>query len=191
VKFIKQGLARVFERQAKNPESLKCLQKCLQLNPDNRKALYWAAWMHFMVGDHRHALDILLPLRDDYQSDARYYYRLGRVYWELGEQYRRDKQYCFELFIKSAQLDPTLDDPFVHLGHFYRQVQADLDRARKCYQKAFSLNPGNQQVARLLADLYTQEFNDPAAAFAVHRTVAEHDIRANWAWRNVGLYQMV
>lgn len=195
--IYKQGLARVFERQGKHVESLKCLQKCLQMNAVNVAAKYKSAWMLFQSGNPPAALNIMLELSPLYQNNATasvaadYQYRLGRIYWAIHTDYRQDKQYCFDLFVKAAQLNPQFDEPFEYLGHYYRQIQSDRSRAQKCYQKAFTLNPGNQPVARLLADLYEKEFGDSEAAFAVYRTVADNDIRSSWAWRAVGQYHMV
>ena len=70
-----------------------------------------------------------------------YYFRLSKVYWDWNESYRHDKQYCYSLLLKSARLNPNFSSNYAYLGHFYKNVEKDEDRCIKCYKKAVTLNP--------------------------------------------------
>jgi superkiller protein 3 len=93
-------------------------------------------------------------------------------------------------FARAAQLNPSFDETFVYIGHYYSLVEGDDTRAMKCYQKAFLLNPRNGVVGKLLAALY-EDRGDHDAAFYVYRTIADHDSRAHWAWKRLGFIYMV
>ncbi len=55
-------------------------------------------------------------------------------------EFRSNKQYAQSQFLQSAKLDPMFPGNFTYLGHYYRFVEADLVKAKRCYQKALSLS---------------------------------------------------
>ncbi|WAR01178.1 TTC37-like protein [Mya arenaria] len=71
---------------------------------------------------------------------------LAKCLWETGE----DNQQCFTLLLKAAKLDPNNSMTFLYLGHYYIQVGKDKLRARKCYQKAFDLDPSCSEAGEPL-----------------------------------------
>ena len=50
------------------------------------------------------------------------------------------------------KVNPGNAVPFLYLGHAYR-ARGDAEKARKCYQKSFSLDPGCAEAAVALSDV--------------------------------------
>jgi tetratricopeptide (TPR) repeat protein len=74
----------------------------------------------------------------------------------LSDVYRREKKYAQTALLQGARLDPNHAPTFTLLGHYYRLVERDAERARRCYQKAISLDPleseaGPQEIEILCA----------------------------------------
>lgn len=74
---------------------------------------------------------------------------------ELGKLYYESKNNaCLQCLLKSAKLNQWCFWNFLYLGHCYRYMIQDLDKARRCYQKAFQLNPKNAEAGMCLSDIY-------------------------------------
>jgi len=68
------------------------------------------------------------------------------------------KEYIFSVcFLQAAKLDPQKSVTFLYLGHYYLRVGGDGVRARKCYQKAFDLDPGCGEAGEPLCDLLVEQ----------------------------------
>ena len=51
-----------------------------------------------------------------------------------------------EHFVTSAKLNPNKADAFKYLGHYYGRVpSSDAHRAVKCYQRAVTLSPDDNE----------------------------------------------
>lgn len=57
------------------------------------------------------------------------------------------------VYFQAAKQDPYNAETFLYLGHYYSEVAADSIRSRKCYQKAFDLDPWNDEAGEALCDL--------------------------------------
>ena len=66
-----------------------------------------------------------------------------------------DQDKAHVLFLQAAKADPTSWIPFYYLGEYYKKSGAkqDLDRARKCLQKSYSLNPQSNEAGSSLSDI--------------------------------------
>lgn len=123
-------------------------------------------------------------------SNAQYNYWLGVVYWKLGGEFRTNKKYAQTQFLQSAKLDQSLAGNFTYLGHFYRLIEKDMDRAKKCYQKALSIDPLDEEAGIALSDLYLAS-NQQSLAVALYREVTSRSNRIKWAWLRLAIYQQV
>lgn len=54
---------------------------------------------------------------------------------------------------KAARLDTYLGKAFCYLGHYYRDVAGDKNRARGCYRKAFELDDTDAESGAAAVDL--------------------------------------
>lgn len=55
--------------------------------------------------------------------------------------------------MRAGKLDPKLAHAFLYLGHFFR-YQDNMEKALKCYEKALSLSPSDDDIGAALSDLY-------------------------------------
>lgn len=54
---------------------------------------------------------------------------------------------------KAARLDTYMGKVFCYLGHYYRDVVGDKNRARGCYRKAFELDDTDAESGAAAVDL--------------------------------------
>ncbi|XP_075895011.1 tetratricopeptide repeat protein 37 [Nelusetta ayraudi] len=120
-----------------------------------------------------------------------YYFLLGKLYWDIGGETRKDRSKAHTQLLKAAKLDPKLGCAFRYLGHYYREVSQDLGRARGCYKKAFDLDDSDAESGAAAVDL-SMESNDMDAALAMLQSVIERATpgSAKWAWMRRGLYYL-
>uniref|UniRef100_A0A7M4E7J6 SKI3 subunit of superkiller complex n=1 Tax=Crocodylus porosus TaxID=8502 RepID=A0A7M4E7J6_CROPO len=122
---------------------------------------------------------------------AEYHHYLGLTYWSMGEETRKDKTKALSQFLKAAKLDSYMGSVFCYLGHYYRDVAGDKNRARGCYKKAFELNQSDGEAGSAAVDL-SMELGDTETAIAVLTSVTEKASAgaAKWAWIRRGLYYL-
>lgn len=104
----------------------------------------------------------------------------GRLLWERGE-----KEKAVEHFVAAAKANPSDSLPFRYLGHYYRTVAVDSQRAAKCYQRAVTLNPDDQEAGEALCDLLDNEGKE-SLEVAVCKEASERSPKAFWAFRRLG-----
>lgn len=74
-----------------------------------------------------------------------------------------------------------------------RLVAGDEPRARKCYQRALALQPGQRQAGEALCGLLERQLaGDQVAAvqIALCKELVEKDPAADWAWRRLARMQL-
>lgn len=86
---------------------------------------------------------------------------LGKIHWAMS-----DFGHSLMAFLKGIHADPYNWECFVYLGHYYREHGNDVERARKCYQKALQINSNSEEAGiglstayRLLKSSVGLEFN--------------------------------
>uniref|UniRef100_A0A671QPQ4 Tetratricopeptide repeat protein 37-like n=1 Tax=Sinocyclocheilus anshuiensis TaxID=1608454 RepID=A0A671QPQ4_9TELE len=116
---------------------------------------------------------------------------LGRLYWSMGEEMRRDRSKAHTHLLKAAKLDPYLGSVFRFLGHYYKEVAKDQGRARGCYKRAFELDSSDAEAGAATVDL-SMEQGDMDSALTVLQSVTERATpgSAKWAWMRRGLYHL-
>uniref|UniRef100_A0A8B9JZE0 Tetratricopeptide repeat domain 37 n=1 Tax=Astyanax mexicanus TaxID=7994 RepID=A0A8B9JZE0_ASTMX len=85
------------------------------------------------------------------------YFLLGQLYWNMGEETRKDRSKAHTHLLKAAKLDPRLGSVFCYLGRYYREVAKDLGRARGCYKRAFELNSTDAEAGAATVDLSMEQ----------------------------------
>ena len=98
------------------------------------------------------------------QKESVYYYWLAESYWEFGQSeekslYRKDKQFTLTNLLQGARLNAQDGNIFASLGRYYQYIENDIEKAKKCYQKALSHLPLQELASRELADIYEKEKN--------------------------------
>lgn len=102
-------------------------------------------------------------------------FHLGRAYWEL-KLY--DK--CLLNLLKAAKVNPDHTYTFLYLGHFYHYFKQDLEKAKKCYEKAYNLNNVDANIAKHLSETYIK-LNLKDADFELLNTVYKN-LESNQTW---------
>lgn len=74
---------------------------------------------------------------------------LGKIYYAENEP-----ESCLSSLLKSTKLNQWCFSNFLYLGHCYKNMMTDFDKARRCYQKAFQLNPKCIEAGMCLSDVY-------------------------------------
>uniref|UniRef100_A0A8C5ICB9 Tetratricopeptide repeat domain 37 n=1 Tax=Gouania willdenowi TaxID=441366 RepID=A0A8C5ICB9_GOUWI len=122
---------------------------------------------------------------------AEYYFLLGQLYWDMGEETRKDRSKAHTHLLKAAKLDPNFGSAFRYLGHYYRVVANDSARAQGCYKKAFQLNNDDDESGAASVDLSMGQ-GDMDTALAILESVIEKATpgSAKWAWMRRGLYYL-
>lgn len=103
------------------------------------------------LGNFQKSKDLLLTCLKINPNRYEYHHWVGRSYWEIGGdnahlciltskgEFRNQKQYAQTSFLQSAKLNADFAANFTYLGHYYRLIEHDMDKAKRCYQKAFGL----------------------------------------------------
>ncbi|XP_021181174.3 superkiller complex protein 3 [Helicoverpa armigera] len=110
---------------------------------------------------------------------------LGKAYWEL-KQY--DK--CLVNLLKAAKLNPDHADTFLYLGHFYHHHKSDLQKARKCYEKAHSLNTINANIVKSLSEIYVKLHLKEADFELLQELSKNASTTEPWVYFRLGLHYL-
>ncbi|KAJ7647495.1 superkiller protein 3 [Roridomyces roridus] len=149
--------------------------------------------------------DVLAELEDTDAESARCLWRIGKSYWDLGDEKRDD---AYRYFIQSLKRNPSYAPAFTSLGIYYAEFVTPRDptRASKCFQKAFELDAREADAARRLADGFAEEREWDLVEVVAKRTIeGEGGLDAGlkgqggigrflptnaWAWKAVGVVEL-
>ncbi|XP_030628701.1 tetratricopeptide repeat protein 37 [Chanos chanos] len=184
-----KGRAHLLRGQIDQALQVSC--DLLESYPDSAEGLALRALAHSAKDDLQQAEDSLLKAVALNPDNGEYYFLLGQLYWDMGEETRTDRSKAHTHLLKAAKLDPRLGSVFRLLGHYYRQVGKDGVRARGCYKKAFELDATDAESGAAMVDL-SMEQGDMDAALAVLESVTKRATpgSAKWAWMRRGLYHL-
>lgn len=110
---------------------------------------------------------------------------LAIAFWEL-KQY--DK--CLINLLQSAKLNPDYPETFLYLGNFYYKVKDDLGKAKKCYEKAFSLNNIDSNIVKNLSEVYIRLDQKETDFELLSNFVKEASINDTWVSFRLGLHYL-
>lgn len=96
-------------------------------------------------GSYEEAIDVLGAVLDT--SEA--WQILGTIYWKMSNY-----SHSLMAFLKGIHADPNDWECLVYLGHYYREHGNDLEKSRKCYQKALRINPNSEEAGAGLSTAY-------------------------------------
>uniref|UniRef100_UPI0037E80CDA superkiller complex protein 3 n=1 Tax=Semicossyphus pulcher TaxID=241346 RepID=UPI0037E80CDA len=182
---------RAYLNEGKVDEALQESSELLASNPDLAQGLVLRGLAQLAQGEHHLAEESFLKAASQSSDYGEYYFLLGKLYWDMGEETRRDRTKAQTHFLKAAKLDPHLGCVFRYLGHYYREVAGDPGRARGCYKKAFELDNDDAESGAASVDLCMEQ-DDMDTALATLQSVIEKATpgSAKWAWMRRGLYHL-
>uniref|UniRef100_A0A3P9KFX9 Tetratricopeptide repeat domain 37 n=1 Tax=Oryzias latipes TaxID=8090 RepID=A0A3P9KFX9_ORYLA len=157
----------------------------LDSNPDLVEGLALRALAYLAEGQQQLAEELLKAVSHS-PNTGEYYFLLGKLYWEMGPETRKDRSKAH-----AAKFDPHLGSAFRYLGHYYREVAGDRGRAQGCYKKAFELNGDDNESGAASVDLSIEQ-GDMETALRILQSVTEKATpgSAKWAWMRRGLYYL-
>ncbi|XP_063620724.1 superkiller complex protein 3 [Cydia splendana] len=108
---------------------------------------------------------------------------LGKALWKL-----KDYEKSQINLLKAARLNPHHPETFLYLGHFYHDFKNDLEKSKKCYEKAHSLDSTNPKITRKLSEVYTKlELREADFELLI---AAEKNTQESWLNFRLGLHYM-
>ncbi|XP_034025931.1 tetratricopeptide repeat protein 37 isoform X2 [Thalassophryne amazonica] len=172
-------------------EALKVSSELVASNPNLSHVLVLQGLVQVAQDQQSLAEQSFLKAVSQSPDCGEYYFLLGQLYWNMGEESRKDRRKAHTHLLKAAKLDPHLGSAFRYLGHYYRVVGNDHGRARGCYKKAFELDGSDTESGAASVDL-SMEQEDMDTALAILQSVTEKATpgSAKWAWMRQGLYYL-
>ncbi|KZT68315.1 TPR-like protein [Daedalea quercina L-15889] len=206
------GRGYILEYANKWQEADEIFSKVAQLLPDDLdhgiRAKEESAWCRANSGSLEDAAATLMDVvsivdsLDDRETDkARCWYRLGKCYWDMGSDHREQ---AYRHFITSLKCSSTFAPAFTALGIYYSDHLSppDPNRASRCFQKAFELDPREVDAARRLAEGFAEEREWDLVEVVARRTIdGEGGLEGGtatarylpinaWAWKAVGVVEL-
>ncbi|GAB5589005.1 Superkiller protein 3 [Umbelopsis nana] len=186
----KNGYGLILSALNRLKDALDQFQAILELDPSQYSAKVEIGWIYCQQRKYDEALSLIQDaIENSTEENPEYFYRQGRVYWEMNGQYRTDKDYAYKSFIQSAKINPHFAPAFTYLGHYYRVVSHDHAKAIKCYQKALILDPADLDAALHLVD-YQVEANELEQAEVILTDITSLRNKVGWPWRRLGFLRM-
>ncbi|XP_075960487.1 tetratricopeptide repeat protein 37 [Anarhichas minor] len=172
-------------------EALKTSSELVASNPNLAQGFVLRGLAQSAQGQQQLAEESFLKAASQSPDCGEYYFLLGRLYWDMGEETRKDRSKVHTHLLKAAKLDPHLGCVFRYLGHYYRHVANDHGRSRGCYKKAFEMDNDDAESGAASVDL-SMEQDDMDTALAILQSVIEKATpgSAKWAWMRRGLYYL-
>ncbi|XP_068167730.1 superkiller complex protein 3 [Antennarius striatus] len=172
-------------------EALKISADLVASNPDLAQGLVIRGLTQIAQGQQQLAEESFLKAITQNPDCGEYYFLLGKLYWDMGEETRKDRSKAHSHFLKAAKSDLHLGCAFRYLGHYYREVARDYGRAQGCFRKAFELDGTDVESGAASVDL-SMEKGDMDTALAILQSVVEKATpgSAKWAWMRRGLYYL-
>ncbi|XP_027001415.1 tetratricopeptide repeat protein 37 [Tachysurus fulvidraco] len=182
---------RAYLQKRKFEEAFQVSSELLSSHPCSVEGLIVKGLTHRAKNEYQQAEQCFTEAVSQRPDCGELYFLLGQLYWNMGEDTRRDKSKVHTHLLKAAKLDPHLGSVFRYLGHYYREVAKDQGRARGCYKKAFELDSTDAEAGAATVDLSMVQ-GDMDSALAVLQAVTERATpgSAKWAWMRRGLYHL-
>ncbi|XP_051923327.1 tetratricopeptide repeat protein 37 [Hippocampus zosterae] len=182
---------RAYLNKGKVFEALKVSSQLAASNPHLAQVSALEGLAHVAEDKKQLAEQSFLKASAQSPDCAEYFFLLGQLYWNMGEETRKDRSKAHSHFLKAAKLDPYFGCVFRYLGHYYREVANDSGRARGCYRKAFDLDNDDAESGAAAVDL-SMANEDMDTALAILQSVIEKATpgSAKWAWMRRGLYYL-
>ncbi|KAJ1959302.1 Superkiller protein 3, partial [Dipsacomyces acuminosporus] len=171
-------------------ESKQLLSAALQDDAGNHLALGGLGYVALKEGNVVDAVDYFKRAISIESNYAAHHISLGNAYWQLGGEWQSDKQYAYSCWIKAARIDPNAAETFSGLGKWYQEHgNGDIERAKKCFAKAFSLDHTNGEAGQALSEIYLSEGSDDLCeTLLLQATEAQRDQK--WAWQLLGFLRL-
>ncbi|OBZ66566.1 Superkiller protein 3 [Grifola frondosa] len=209
------GRGFILQHAGKWADASKAFARVVELIPDDfgqgiraKEEYAWCqAKLHDLESAAKALQDVIYVLdelegRED--DKARCWWRLGVCHWDMGDDHQEE---AYGYFITSLKRSSTFAPAFTSLGIYYSEFLSppDPNRASKCFQKAFELDPREADAARRLAEGFAEEREWDLVEVVAKRTIdGEGGLESGadsvvsrrylplnaWAWKAVGVVEL-
>lgn len=166
-----RGIVSLSFDQSNFESSLEHVNSILAKHPDDSWSLARKGWMLFtlakkqlakddaglQINNHpavltevQNALSILSQAIkiEAAQPQSMHLHWIAIIHWELDQ-----KQLAYRFFLQSAKADPNLASNFAYIGLYAQNVEKDVEKAKKCFQKSLLLDSQQEVAGRALSDI--------------------------------------
>eukprot|EP00850_Spirogloea_muscicola_P013013 SM000086S23065 [mRNA] locus=s86:458008:467059:+ [translate_table: standard] len=180
-----QGLVEVALTTGNEEAAAARLDELLQLDAGNHWAAGERGWLAYRGKDHALATELLRSAVAACPDSATYHLRLGQVFMATEEK----RQAATAELMAAAKLDPSCGQAFRYLGQLFAGPGGDAARAKRCFQRAVSLDADDAESGEVLCQLL-HESEQFALEAAVCRECSQRSPRAYWAHARLGYLQV-
>ena len=169
-------------------EALEWFEQAMSRDSLNQTAAVEKAWVYYRMDKVERSLE---ELKHAETVGVTYLtrYRLAKVYWTLGNDYKSDKQYVHACLIDAARLNPKYAPTFCLLGQYYLHVEKDDVRAEKCFAKAVSVDGSNEKSINELYTFWVSRNMIDKVIPLLHKSVTTLP-RSFWLWKQLGILSL-
>lgn len=137
------------------------------------------------IGRLEEASQLLDLVCNNHATKADVLLSAAKIMWAIPEQ--RPK--AVTLMLNVIKLNREIAEPYVYLGSFYsdqRQNPSNLQRAVRCLEKAFQLDPQDVKTSQQLLELYVASHDIPNALKLLDLVIQSNPKDCRWAWIKKG-----
>lgn len=187
------GQARILKIDGRYTDSQSLLATVLKKAPENAEALLELAECAAQDGRDEQALSILAQLCTPREVSlsrgtlATIYYYIGRCKSVLGRQTTD----AYAAYIQSLRYNMNHAPTYTALGLYYADVQQDVRRAEKCFQKALELSSAELVAAQRLASTFADDANWDLVEIIAQRVIKGNErLQVSWPYRAIGFVHL-
>lgn len=176
-------------------ESKILLEKVVYQSPDHIEAVNELAWIYIRLGDCTKGREKLLEILPKIKGTNVFAVELkATVNWRIAQSYLGENQVAksYEYLVDSLRSSKEFAPSYTSLGKIYLNNYKDSKRARKCFLKAFELDPSEISAAWYLVKEFAESSEwGLAESFSKRLISSENSKRKlgnnSWPYRVLGM----
>jgi len=121
----------------------------------------------------------------DHPQDVDVLLNSAKMMWKK----QADRPKCVTYFLNVIKINRDIAEPYIYLGEFYgeqSQNASSLQRAMRCLEKAFQLDPHNAGTSQKLVDLYLLSHDTTSVLKLLDAVIQANPRDCRWAWIKKG-----
>lgn len=185
---IEVQLSQNKNAQALSKEILRDLEAIIQIDPSYHWAYYQRSLLFSKEDKLEKAIEDIKQAISLDPNHAMYHHYLGSYYWAQGGVFRSDKKYAHTEFLVSTKLNQNYSKNFSYLGEFYRIIEPDVDKSKKCYHRALSIDPLDEVAGKNLSQIYLDQ-GQKSLAVSLYKQITSLSQTSSWAWERLAFHQ--
>lgn len=160
-----------------------------QTNDDVAQLLLLKAEYLSQIGQEEEAFQILHRACESHTQNVELLLNAVKILWKNPEEHQKS----VAILLNVVKINRDIAEPYVLLGTFYGQHKhnpSSLQRAIRCLEKAFQLDPYQPTTSEKLLELYRLVDDIPSALKLLEIVVQSNTKNRRWAWLQKGLLHL-